>query len=214
MKTLATGSAIAALLVLTAGASADPVIDIVGSPSNASNVTSAQYNAVNFSFTMPFEDVSIDASLVTSLTSLQSGTAYLTDQVGAGTTAANVIASTSFDFVNVANASLDLGWINLFSGLNLDSGSYWLIFGAPITSGGGAISLSPAATYTLDSDAVVNGMFFAGGTNIDAGFTPASTFASSGLGNRFFRVSGTKIPAPAGVAVLGLAGLAAARRRR
>lgn len=213
MKNLATGSAFAALLVLTAGAAADPIIDVMGNPTNASTVSATQYNAVNFSLTSDFNDVDIDASLVTSLTSLQSGTAYLTDQVGAGTTAANVIAQTSFDFVNVVNASTELGWVDLFSGIDLSAGSYWLIVGAPI-SGSGAISLSPAATYTVDSDASVDGMFFSAGTNVDGAFTPASTFVGSGLGNRFFRVSGTKVPAPAGAAVLGLAGLAASRRRR
>ncbi len=212
MKNVTKGAALASLLVLSAGASADPLIDTVGNPTNASTVTSLQYNMVQFSLTSDFTDVDIDASLVTSLTSAETGTAYLTDQTGAGTTAANVIASGSFNFVNVGNASTDIGWVDLFSGLSLNAGTYFLIVGAPISAGGGAISLSPAATYATDPAATVDGMFFSAGANVDAGFTPASTFVGSGLGNRFIRVSG--VPTPGSVAVLGFAGLAAARRRR
>ena len=203
---------LAAALMGTAGqASADVLIDIVPPSSNASNITLTQANAIGFSLAADYVDVMIEASLV-SASAGNTGTAYLTTAIGPGTTAGDVVASTTFEFAQVANLSFDVSFVELFDGLSLSAGSYFLVFGAPL-SGDGSISLNPSASYALDPNASVDGMFFSGGANLDNSFVPGSTFASSGLGNRFFRVEGV-IPAPASVAMLGFGALAMGRRRR
>jgi hypothetical protein len=205
-------SLVAAALVASAGqARADVLIDIAPPSSNASSVTLTQANAIGFSLAADYFDVLIEASLVSTTTG-NTGTAFLTTAVGAGTTAGDVVASTTFNFAQVGNVSADVSFVQLFSGLSLSAGSYFLVFGPPLT-GTGAISLNPSATYVTDPNATVDGMFFSAGSNLNPAFTPASTFVASGLGNRFFRVEGV-IPAPASVAMLGFGGLAMARRRR
>lgn len=201
----------AAAVVAVAGVAQANIIVPMGNPSNASNITSAQYNAVEFTFTAGFNNLVIDASLVNDVAG-EMGTAYLTNMIGPGTTAANVIASTSFEFAMVGNLSTELGWVSLFNGVDLGAGTYFLIFAAPFapSTATGGISLSPGVTYDTDANASVGQMLFSGGANIDAGFAPASTFVASGLGNRFIRVT----PTPSAAALLGVAGLMGVRRRR
>lgn len=200
-----------AAALMAGQAQADVLIDIAPPSSNASNVALTQANAIGFSLAAGYTDVMIEASLVSD-TAGNSGTAWLTTAVGAGTTAGDVVATTTFDFAQVANVSGDVSFVELFSGLTLSAGSYFLVVGPPVT-GSGAISLNPSASYVLDSNASIDGMFFSAGTNLNPAFTPSSTFLASGLGNRFFRVEGV-IPAPASVAMLGFGALAMGRRRR
>jgi hypothetical protein len=212
MKKILALSCFIAASILTRMVSADILIDTLGTPSNASSVSATQYNAIAFSLSAAFTDVSIDASLVSSLAN-QTGTAYLTTAIGAGTTAADLIASNGFTFTQVSSTTTQLGYVNLFSGLSLAADDYFLIFGAPL-SGSGAISLNPAATYSTDPDVTVGSMLFSGGANLDLTFAPASTFGASGLGNRFLRVNGIAVPEPSALGILGFAGLALLRRRR
>lgn len=202
----------AGLLALSGLASADELIMPVGTPSNASTVSATQYNMVSFTLGSAYEQVDIDASLVTTSTAAPTGTAYLTDMAGPGATAANVLAQTTFNFAVVGNLSAELGWVDLFSGLSLPAGTYFLLFAAPF-NGSGAVSISPAMTYTTAPGVTVGAMQFSAGTNQNAAFPPSSTFVNSGLGNRFFRVSGV-IPAPGTAALLGMAGVMVLRRRR
>lgn len=210
-KTLAIACLLAFSLT-TRFATADVLIDTVGTPSNGSLVNATQYNAIAFSLTAAFANVDIDASLV-SANAGQTGTAYLTTATGAGTTMADVIASNGFTFTQVGSVTTDLGYVNLFSGLNLAADDYFLIFTSDLNPAG-SISLNPAATYATDPNASVGSMLFSSGANIDAGFAPASTFGASGLGNRFFRVNTSNIPEPSSFGILGLVGIALLRRRR
>lgn len=209
----AAGLALCAGLLSTT-AIADDLIVPMGATNNRSNITASQYNAVSFTFNADFTDVAIEASLTSSDGSAGGGgTAYLTNQLGAGTTAANIIAQTDFTFATVGTFT-DISFVSLFSGLSLDAGTYFVMFGAPFnpSTAGGGITLGTAVTYTTDPDVTVGDMLFASSANIDAGFAPASTFSTSGLGNRVFRVTG--VPAPGSLALLGVAGLATTRRRR
>ena len=206
----------AAALVVLVGADvarAVNIIDLPPPPSNGSTVNNTQYNAVAFTLTAPFFDVTIDASLVRSLAGAATGTAYLTTAVGPAATAADVVASTVFTFAPVPNASTTLGYVNLFNDLVLPADDYFLVVGDPSTNGGGFISLRTGAAYTTHPNASVGSMLFSAGTNLNPAFPPGSTFASSGLGNRFIRVTG-EIPEPGAAALLSIAAAALLRRTR
>ncbi len=188
---LRTGPAIAA--IVASCASAQPVIDTIGTPSGASGVASTFVSAVNFSFASAFSGVAIEASLVS--VGASTGTAYLTTQVGPGTDASHVIEQVVFDFTVVGDVNADLGYVALFSDLDLGPGSYWLVLGGPDTGGGGLISQSASATYATHADASVGGTYFSFSAAI-APFHPASTFSQSG-GNAFIKVTGPAIDCPA-----------------
>ncbi|MEX0877204.1 MAG: PEP-CTERM sorting domain-containing protein [Phycisphaerales bacterium] len=200
----------AALVFGTGQSQADVLIDIAPPSTNGSSISLTQANAIGFSLAADYFDVMIEASLVSTLAG-NSGTAYLTTAIGAGTTAADVVASTNFDFAQVGNVSADVSFVGLFDGLSLGAGDYFLVFGAPL-SGDGFISLS-SNPYMLDPNASVGDMFFSPAADLDPNFIPASTFTVSGLGNRYFRVEGV-IPAPASLGLLGFGALAMSRRRR
>lgn len=208
---LTRGAGVLAVAALAGAASGGPLIAPVGNPSNASLVHSGQYNMVEFTLSDDYMNVDIDAALAAE--SATSGTAYLMTAFGAGTTAADEVASTNFDFTIVGDLNTELGWTDLFSGLSLSAGTYYLVMASDDASGGG-IQLNPSATYATDPNASVGSMYYAAGSNIDAGYAPASVFGTSALGNRFFRVSGDIVPAPATAALLGVAGLVGVRRRR
>jgi hypothetical protein len=76
---------------------ADPLITPIGATNNASTVNNTQFNLVRFTLGSSFTNVQIAASLV-SLSQGLSGTAFLMNQVGPGTTVANQLASTAFNF--------------------------------------------------------------------------------------------------------------------
>lgn len=109
-------------------AQADPLITPVGTATSSSSVTANQYNLVQFTLGSAYSNVSIAASLTT-FTAGRTGTAFLTTQVGPGTTPANQLASTAFTF-NVTSNLTTVSYVNLFSGLNLGAGNYFVVFQA------------------------------------------------------------------------------------
>jgi hypothetical protein len=157
--------------------------------------------------------VTVDASLVRSAAGPATGTAFLTTAVGPAATPADVVASTVFTFAPVPNASTTLGYVNLFNDLVLPADDYFLVFGDPVTNGGGFISLRTGAPYTTHPNASVGSMLFSTGASRNPAFAPGSTFSSSALGTRFIRLTG-EIPEPSAVALLGIAAVGLLRRTR
>ena len=201
-------------------AQADPIVTTVGTPSNASFITANQYNAVQFTLGSSWTDVSIAASLTTT-TAGRTGTAFLTTQIGPGTTIAQQLASTAFTFALVPDLSTTLSYVNLFSGLSLGPGNYFVVFSSTNTVNDSGISVNLAATYTTAPGVSVGVEQFASGAGLNPAFPPASTFNPATSGNRFFRVDGTPaggtaIPEPATMLLLGtgLAGVGAIVRKR
>jgi hypothetical protein len=130
-------------------------------------------------------------------------TAYLTDQIGPGTTAANVIASTSVTPTNFEETD------TLFTGLSLGPGSYYLVLAAPGDFAGWWGANSP--TITTEPGVTDTGDYHAdhpnGGPN-DA-FPPASVFLADGADNFLYTVTGdasSAAPEPSTLILAGLAG--------
>ena len=215
MKTHLILSAIAAaaLAFVSTAATAQVVIVDTLPPvgTNRSNVNTTQANAVPFTFTDAFDNVTVEASLTATDNSTLTGTAFLTTAIGPGTTVADVVATAPFTFASVA-AFTEVSYVTLFSGLDLPADDYFLIVAGDGTGGG--ITLNPAATYTTDPDATVSTSQFAAGTNLDTTFIPASNFGNSGLGNRFIRLTSVPVPEPTSLGLLGMGGLVMLRRRR
>lgn len=162
--------------------------------------------SVSFTTSGTYENVSIYATL--SSTNFQdngAGTVYLTNSLGSGTDASNLLGSLSLTNVAYAtNSSLEM---LLFSGLNLLPGTYYLsAFGAANSGGLGFVGTNtPVETFdsgvSIDTDRWLNG-------TADP-FLPASgDWADSQLDGVLFSVIGERrneIPEPSSLLLLSLA---------
>ncbi len=127
------------VLFLAAPAQADTVL-----LSNSSSMVYCSYcgwdlnvqhwHGESFTFANTFSNVSITLPLST-FSAPYSGTAWLTTSLGPGTTASNIIATTTFN--NINNSTRYVGPITFFSGLTLAPGSYFFV--VSITSGGAMV---------------------------------------------------------------------------
>jgi hypothetical protein len=203
------------LLILTCfTASAATIIAPLGPSTNASTVNSAQFQALGFSTLTGFTNVSISASLIFVGADSPVGVAMLTNQIGPGSTIANQIASTTFNFVPAASLQT-VANVNLFSGLTLPASTYYLVLSASSPSTLSAIALESAGYQTAPGVTVLTPQF-ADVSNLNAAFPPASTFSNSSLGNRIFTVTGDPVPEPATATLVVIAafGLFLLRKQR
>jgi hypothetical protein len=146
-----------------------------------------------------FTDVSITASVGTLTFPAATGTAYLMNKIGPGATVANEIASAPF----TALPGSDFTNPNLFIGLNLSGGTYYLVLFSGNQSFWGHSDLS---TTTTAPGVVFNGDYVANGISA---YPPAGIFLSD-TEHFLFSVSGTEVPEPStmlapalGAAVIG-----------
>lgn len=209
-----------AILTTAASVQADPIVTPVGTANNNSFITSGQYNLVRFTLGASYTNVAIAASLISNLPG-QTGTAFLMNQVGPGTTVANQLAVSPFNFVFNTNLQT-VSYVSLFSGLSLVPGTYYVVMASnsPSTFSQG-ITIGTGVTYLTAPGTTVGVPQFTQPPNLNAIYPPASTWGNSGLGNRFFTVTGDPtgtepIPEPATLLLLGagLGGIAAKLRRR
>jgi hypothetical protein len=160
-----------------------------------------------------YSGVTISATLAGGVVFPGTGIAYLMNQIGPGTTAANQLASPFAVTAPTASNSS----ITLFSGLTLGPGTYYLLItGSSSTPVGWPGTSNP--TYT--EDAGVSGVAELL-TSTQATYAPASTFTPSSSGAFFFGVTGTPVvgtttpePGTLGTLGAGLAGLIVVIRRR
>lgn len=204
--------AIIGVLVVVFPAAASIIIDRAsGSPAGA--IGDLQY--VSWTQSSTFTNVSVSATLVNAnpvvvtVPPPATGTAYLMNQVGPGTTSANEVTSP----FSLSVPSTTLSSISLFSGLTLNSGTYFLVIspndlylawgydGSAVTTTAGGV--------TANRDGFRNGP--------PALYPPATGFSQKGQ-QLLFSVTGDsgQIPEPAtaGLVLAALCGLALWRRRR
>ena len=134
------------------------------------------------------------------------GLAFLTTQIGPGTTTANQVASAPFTFPAQSSEVI------LFTGLTLAPGTYYLTLADNGNSFGDWFetnnpTLTTAAGVTLNPDLLA--------FPVDATYPPASNFLLGGT-NLLFGVTGTAVPEPSTLATLligaGIIGVLSKRR--
>jgi len=114
-----------------------------------------------------------------------SGTAYLTTQVGAGTTVANEVARASYSVTGVAFSP---GLVTLFTGLTLGPGTYYLVVD-PQNGGGWEVWDFGITPTTAPGVAVLGELDFY--PNPTASYPPASPFGSPTLSTNLPELSVT-----------------------
>lgn len=198
--------AAAILTSATIAARADAIAGVAGG--RLIGIDSNDPEGISWTQTGSYTDVTISAFL----SSLANGgggtgTVYLTNQIGPGTTVANQIAVTTVSGVARGPATAT----SLFSGLDLGPGTYYLITASNL--GGGLLGWNgysgnaaiPGISGTNNLDELAEG---------EAAYPPASAFFAEG--NQFdFEVTGdpASTPEPStlvllGTSLLGIAGMA------
>jgi hypothetical protein len=187
--------AFAAILLSPISATADPiVISVTAPPVLSTLIDSSSIAATSWSQTNAYADVSI-AALVDSAVVGQTPTAdaYLTTEIGPGTTVADEIARSRFmvpAVLPICSANACGAYVTLFSTLSLGPGTYFVTMG-PDPSSIGTVGWFPALNPTVVTDTGVSegASFFASAANI---YPPASAFTVSPFAMDFI-VTGTAV---------------------
>jgi hypothetical protein len=154
---------------------------------------------VSWSQTNTYGDVSIFADL-NGFGGSGAGIAYLTTALGPGTTAANEAAAP--DNFTFPNSQQD---VQLFSGLNLGPGTYYLtVYG----TGGWGLSQNPSTTTVTEDTGAALGQPYDSDDLTFPTFIPAADYATPIACCLVFAVDGTPVPEPNLQWPIGFAGLA------
>jgi hypothetical protein len=207
---------LAVLLAASFSAIAGPVtiVSVLGGSGGClCSLSGTQPDYVSWMQTGTFTGVTVQADLgeIPDDVSDATGVAYLTNQVGTGTTQATNGQAAPFN-IDITNTTAAL--TTLFSGLTLGPGTYYLTINLTDDAlGWEGFNFSPASTVTTASGVTANpiGECFGGtlGSCTPASYPPASaTFTTKASGILLYQVTGTAsgVPEPA-TAGLMLAGL-------
>lgn len=114
-------------------------------------VSDAEALEVSWTSTNSYDYVSVSVSLGQVSAPAVTGTAYLTTQIGAGTTAASEVGRANFTFPNPTG-----GTVQLFNNLSLGPGTYFLVLYSTSAIGGGWSVASPPTQIT-DNGVTIGG---------------------------------------------------------
>lgn len=188
------------LLAVAATTNAAAIISV--SAPNPSVAAGSAVNAASWTQTGSYSNVSV-AAVLSNFSGVGAGLAmhaYLTNQIGAGTTVANEIASTAFT-LSPGNAQN----VTLFNNLTLGTGTYFLVLlldNGTTAQGGWAADVP---TVVTDSGVTHGADRFA---TTAAGYAPATVMSTSTAGQRLlFDVTSNdvSVPEPAAVGIVSLA---------
>jgi hypothetical protein len=147
-----------------------------------------QAAGISFTTKQSYTGVNIQVSLYPG----SQGTAYLTNQTGAGTTSANIRAQTTFTVPSGQNPQV----VTLFTGLTLPAGTWYLTlyrFGAQTTTNFLEWDFSNTPNIVTDSGVTQNSQYIAETPNagLDPTFPPDSQFKSLSSGQLLYQITGT-----------------------
>ena len=167
-----------------------------------------------------YTGVSISAAIATGFQGDPAlATAYLTTKAGPGTTLADVVASRSFllPYFLPLRSAPDY---TIFTGLNLNPGTYYLIVTTPFDGSGarGWRGTSSNPGITLASGVTLNSSIDTTTGNGDAAFAPDSNFVTTANYFQFSvqGISANAVPEPGSIGLLasGIAAVWVVGRRR
>ncbi len=168
--------------------------------------------SVGWTQTGTYSDVSISADVNIG----DVGTWFLTTQVGAGTTAANEIASGTFGPFSNSGANPYPRWVTMTAGLTLGPGTYFLTLNGDAYGGGFRYDSVPALALGSGVTSAGESWGYCDPANTYqtcVGYAPADTVFGDSLGLRV-DVEGTPVPEPASLLLLGTGLAVVAARRR
>jgi hypothetical protein len=153
----------------------------------------SQVLMASWSSLVAYDNVSIFAE-VGADNSSASLTAYLTTQIGLGTTAANQIAS-----VTLTPQAYDSPALSLFSGLNLGPGTYYLVLSGPATETSFSYWYQYSSPATYVAAQVSAGSFGMANvadssSSVNTSYAPASVLDLTGAPSLSIEVVGTVAP--------------------
>ena len=218
------GLAAVATCALTAFASADVIMDQIGSMDGANTAGGSVSASQDFDAYADYDVVALDDFTINSAMNLSSASMVLGGWNGYdGLVGVNGFTVSIFSSVDAAGASIYgdvlavwfdtasengdwLGDGDLISfdlgGVELAAGSYW-------------IGITPANAYGTNGQTGVFASDIGDNSGHQANPAGAFGFVTQPTGaNYAYRLDGTGVPAPGALALLGLAGIAARRRRR
>jgi hypothetical protein len=203
--------AAAILASATIAARADAIAGVTGG--NLQNFVEANDpEGISWTQTGSYTDVTISAFLSSLGGSDGTGTIYLTDQIGPGTTVANQIAETTVSGLAFGPATAT----TVFSGLDLGPGTYYLITASNLGGGGLGWNVYNGAAAIPGISGTNN--FDEFGQFPEAEYPPASPFSSVGTHEFDFAVTGdiAATPEPSSLILLGtgLVGIVGMTRRK
>jgi hypothetical protein len=215
---------LALLLSISGAACAIPIVSVTGSgqPTGfaiGTGNSGEQILGISWTATESYTNVAITALLSASGGSGAGafrGLAHLTTTAGPGTTSAAQVTVSQF---NVTLAPADRDYVQLFSGLTLGPGGYFLILEA-LPGSLGNWWTEPTQVITLDTGVVLNSSIGSANSAIDQTFAPASSFVVYNNGFPWsFIVTGDRVqavPEPPGMTLLlaAMIGALAGVRRR
>ena len=177
-------AALAAFCAVNVATAQVTVIQVGDDKSGASAIEPGQTLAASWTQASAFDNVSVYATLSGDTSTF---TAYLTNSLGPGTTAANEIASASFN-----KPFGDHTEVNLFNSLSLPAGTYYLVLSGTTMTVGWDYDTTPSVTTA--GGVTNNGADASFDTS--PSYPPGRSFATDGDAY-LFRVTGTAVPEPA-----------------
>lgn len=211
------------ICLLMTQANAETIVSVPQGTPGAPAIMGNQYLMMSWTASQAYADVVISAPLYTISQDHNGIVAYLTNQIGPGTTAAsNEIASINMNIPVNETATYPIADVTLFSGLSLEPGTYYLTLAAPVLDGiyrgwenGSSSSIMTAPGVTVAEKAFWVWSMPCNGI-LDPSYAPASTFGDEYGLPLAFSVTGTAVPEPATLLFLGfgLIGLPAVIKKR
>jgi len=168
---------------------ADTIYQTAGTESVQYAINTSEAIAISWTSTVGYSNVSIGVSLSDGLNTdtdvFEAGEAFLLDSIGSGTTEAAVLAYTTFNFPHGPQDQ------QLFAGVILNPGTYYLLLDSSSSVGGGwqATDTPDGLTVTTAPGVASNGDFYS--LAVNQTFAPDSTFMSGLVYEPLLNVTGT-----------------------